>query len=423
MKNNEYKYFGPHGPLLLMIALPLLVLTLVKATEFYRDPNFTDKDLSLEKIWNSLIGEQIFNLPAFTSLVGWILIQGIFYKLLPGEEVLALPSNNSKSLPYTLNGLSSFLSTTFAIAAIYMLQGNILFLWVADNLWPLCKSGALLSLLLSIFVYVYSYRKNTTIIKSNDTKFFIYDFWMGRELNPRVFNVDLKHFFYTRVGLLGILFLSFCILIKHIDVINEVGNSQLFIFISLALYVSNSLYNESSLLTTSYVTKEGFGYMLCLESILIMPFLHTIQANYLITREVHMPTLSYYLIALLNLIGLYVMQSSNNQKEYFNRSLVSGNKMIEPSNYRIAKDGKPILFTGWWGLARHINYTGCMLMFLTISLLTKFSSIIPYTNCIYLMLVFIDRHRREESYCKNKKGSVWREYCRTVPWKFVPYIV
>lgn len=422
MKNNEYKYLGPHGPLFLILVLPVIVMGLIKALDLYRNYEHIDENLNFGEILKEMKEFPILTPSSLFAVLAWTVLQGMLYKYLPGEEALGLPVDNNEPLIYPINGVSSLIATILIITMSYILHGKQLFLWVADNIWQLCKASFCISLIFSSFIHCYSYRKNASIIKNNDTKFFIYDLWMGRELNPRLFGIDLKHFFYTRIGLMFTLFLSLSFFIKnyHLDCI--IGVPQLLILILQTLYVFVTLYSEQSLLSTSYATKEGLGYMLCLDSYLIMPFLYSIHQNYLITRPVYHSKLSIYVITLVNIIGLYLLQSSNNQKDYFHRSIIADKNTIEPKNYRIAKDGIPLLFTGWWGLARHINYFGYWLIMLSTTLLTNSYSLIPYSGLIFLTIILVHRQYLIEHNSKIKKGSIWREYNRVVPWRFVPYI-
>ena len=55
-------------------------------------------------------------------------------------------------------------------------------------------------------------------------------------------------------------------------------------------------------------------------------------------------------------------------------------------------DGKrhhtQLLVSGWWGICRHINYTGDLLLSLAYSLACGFDSFFPYFYIIYLTITY-----------------------------------
>lgn len=62
----------------------------------------------------------------------------------------------------------------------------------------------------------------------------------------------------------------------------------------------------------------------------------------------------------LKALGYLVFRGSNSQKDLFRR---------DPSHPRVAalrtlptERGTKLIISGWWGIARHINYTGDWLM-------------------------------------------------------------
>ncbi|HEY8431982.1 MAG TPA: hypothetical protein VIL20_26575, partial [Sandaracinaceae bacterium] len=81
-----------------------------------------------------------------------------------------------------------------------------------------------------------------------------------------------------------------------------------------------------------------------------------------------------------------------------------------------------LLVSGWWGLARHTNYLGDLMMALAWCLACGFSSIVPYFYFIYFAPLLINRERRDHALCKAKYGADWDEYCRRVPYRIIPYV-
>ena len=78
----------------------------------------------------------------------------------------------------------------------------------------------------------------------NTVGIFIYDFFMGRELNPRMGPIDLKFFCELRPGLIGWIMLDFSF-IAEVMVNGQFPSTALVLVTAFhALYVADALYHE-----------------------------------------------------------------------------------------------------------------------------------------------------------------------------------
>jgi len=84
--------------------------------------------------------------------------------------------------------------------------------------------------------------------------------------------------------------------------------------------------------------------------------------------------------------------------------------------------GSKLLITGWWGVARHINYLGDWLLFFASCLATGFSHIIPYFYAVYFAALLIHRESRDDHNCSKKYGKDWEKYRKIVPSRIIPYV-
>ena len=48
-----------------------------------------------------------------------------------------------------------------------------------------------------------------------------------------------------------------------------------------------------------------------------------------------------------------------------------------------------LLISGWWGIGRHLNYTGEIITYLSFSLCTGFNSLIPHLLPISLLILLV----------------------------------
>jgi delta14-sterol reductase/lamin-B receptor len=84
------------------------------------------------------------------------------------------------------------------------------------------------------------------------------------------------------------------------------------------------------------------------------------------------------------------------------------------------KRGTRLLVSGWWGLARKINYTGDWLVTLSWCLLCGFKSPVPYFQALYFAILLVHRAVRDDAECAKKYGDDWARYKQAVPYMFVP---
>jgi Delta14-sterol reductase len=87
------------------------------------------------------------------------------------------------------------------------------------------------------------------------------------------------------------------------------------------------------------------------------------------------------------------------------------------------KRGTRLIVSGWWGVARHINYFGDWVMGWAWCLPTLLESgIVPYFYVAYFGALLVHRDRRDEVACRAKYGSDWDKYCAQVPYRIVPLL-
>jgi len=79
-----------------------------------------------------------------------------------------------------------------------------------------------------------------------------------------------------------------------------------------------------------------------------------------------------------------------------------------------------LLTGGWWAYARKIHYTADLMMALSWGLITGVQSFIPYFYVTFFVFVLVHRVSRDMERCARKYGEDWEEYCRKVPYIFIP---
>ena len=85
------------------------------------------------------------------------------------------------------------------------------------------------------------------------------------------------------------------------------------------------------------------------------------------------------------------------------------------------KDSK-LLISGFWGLARHMNYDFEILLAFSWCLVGYNRGIWPFLYAIFLTILLVHRVFRDEEKCKVKYGEYWAEYCNIVKYRMLPRI-
>ncbi|KAI8968396.1 ergosterol biosynthesis ERG4/ERG24 [Mycotypha africana] len=423
-KTTHKEFGGVLGALAMIICLPILVLMFAYGCDriggynpfqrFYS--NFVigfnmEQIIDYLKKWHW--GAALFYLGIVTQLA-------VYSIAMPGEKVEGVPLRDGSRLKYKINAIAVL--QTFAFMAIMSLRGQgwFLFLWVRRHFGDIALFSIFFSFLVSVFVYARSFIGKKMLAIGGNTGNFIYDFMIGRELNPRIGNFDIKFFCELRPGLIMWLCLNITFAICQWVELGRLTYSMVLVNVFQAWYIFDALLNEASILTTMDITTDGFGFMLAFGNLCWVPMMYSLQARYLADHPVDLSTPYLVAIVVLQLIGYWIFRSANSQKDTFRKNpndpSVAGLQSIQ------TRAGTRLLTSGWWGKARHINYFGDWLMSVAWCLPCGFNSWIPYFYSIYFAILLIHRERRDDDKCRNKYGDDWNRYCSIVKYRIIPFI-
>lgn len=328
----------------------------------------------------------------------------------------------------------------------------------------------MLAAAISILVYVQSFSVRPgnsdlrELAQGGHTGNMFYDFWIGRELNPRatlplIGEVDIKGWLETRPGLTGWILLDLAFVAQQFRNHGYLSDSILFTCAVQTFYALYGQYNESRILTMMDMTTDGLGFMLTFGDIAWVPFLYSTQCRYLAVYPVHLGLPGLVSVSLLFALGLQIFRASNRQKSVFRTA--PDDPSVKGLSYIQTKRGTRLLTAGWWGLSRHINYFGDWLQAAPFSLPTGIAgyTILPagsalagslaesqelvtmldsrqvvqgaargwgmvftYLYVLYFAVLLVHRERRDDEACAEKYGEDWQKYKGIVKWRVLPYI-
>ncbi|XP_058076473.1 delta(14)-sterol reductase-like [Magnolia sinica] len=247
-------------------------------------------------------------------------------------------------------------------------------------------------------------------------------------------------FFFVRAGMMGWLLINLSVLAKNIQVGNMHRSTILYQLFSV-LYILDYFFYEEYMTSTWDIIAERLGFMLVFGDLVWIPFTFSVQGWWLLGNKVELTKAAVVANCLGFLIG-WLMRSGLDQMgtgsmiwtahvstRYRVFKGANKQKHVFKKNPKAHIWGKPpkviggkLLVSGYWGVARHCDYLGDLLLALSLSLPCGASSIVPYFYPLYLLILLIWRERRDEVRCAQKYKEDWKEYCKLVPWRILPYI-
>ena len=336
--------------------------------------------------------------------------------------------------------------------------------FIADNYLQLMTGNLLLAYTISVWVYLRSFSVKPgnpdlrELAKGGQTGNVIYDFYIGRELNPRVTlpffgEIDVKAWLEMRPGLTGWALLDCAFMAKQYRLHGYISDSILIVALVQSYYVLEGQYFESGILGMMDITSDGLGFMLTFGDIVWVPFLYSTQCRYLSVFPVHLGWTKIAAIASVFSVGLFIFRSANSQKNRFRTN--PDHRSVKNMPYIQTKRGTRLLTGGWWGKSRHINYFGDWLQSLPFCLptgiagyvilpagsaalagagaktlldgrvvtqlgATPWGMLFTYFYSAYFGFLLVHRERRDDNACAEKYGADWVKYKQQVKWRIIP---
>jgi len=316
----------------------------------------------------------------------------------------------------------------FGRAPLHLLYDYYTELAIASIIW--CT-------ILSIYLFLrthYHPPKSLLLAKGGQSGNWIYDFYIGRELNPTwgthkngSGSIDTnppfewKEFCELRPGLILWVVLNLSFLTVQQERLGYVSSSMLLVNAFQLFYVWDALYQEKAILTTMDITTDGFGFMLVFGDMAWVPFTYSLQARYLVDHDPGLGYIAILAILAVHMAGYAVFRGANSEKDAFRRD--PSHPSVSHLRYHPTERGTRLLISGWWGLARKINYTGDWIMGLSWCLVCGFGSVVPYFYAVYFAILLVHRSERDDHMCREKYGADWDKYRELVPYRFIPWVV
>jgi len=474
---HGYEFGGPIGAALISFGLPIGCYafaflcndvsgcpapSLLSPSKLFTPPSFSSQTpwehalgtLAHEVGWPGFSG--LISIEAVLGTLAWYALSLLLYVLLPAQEMEGTELRSGGRLKYRMNTFLTAATILVTCAAGTVVRGPDFPVWtfINRNYIQLLTCNIIIAYALGTFVYLKSFavkpgnKDKRELAAGGATGNIIYDWYIGRELNPRVTipfagEIDIKSWMELRPGMIGWIMLNLAFTAKQYKSYGYVTDSMLIVIVSQAWYVLDALWMEPAILTTMDITTDGFGFMLAFGDLVWVPFVYSISARYLSVHPVVLGPLYAAGIVAIQLGGYYVFRASNSEKNAFRTN--PNDPKVAHLEYIETAAGSKLLTSGWWGTARHINYLADWMMSwayclptlaagykLTPSIMypgTRLVSTdgmagtaipITYFFMLYFAILLIHREMRDEEKCRRKYGKDWERYCEKVRYRILP---
>jgi len=455
--SNHFEFGGSLGVSAMMIGFPLLMYYMWIGATYYDGKFPTPSDGESLVDFGKRMGRMVYT-GAFPSLKAWamywifFIFEGVCYLYLPGVWIKGkpLPHAGGKRLDYYCSGMWS-LYTTIAVAALLHFTGVFKLYEVIDNFGPLMSVAIISGFVVSFAAYFSAVYRGA---QHRMTGYPVYDFFMGAELNPRMFGIlDFKMFFEVRLPWYMLFLISLGTAARQYEQFGSVSGEVAFLVMAHFLYANACAKGEECIVPTWDMYYEKWGFMLIFWNMAGVPLSYCHCTIFLANHAPKVYHWNKYGLATLYVTYLFVYwvwDTANSQKNRFRQQERGGDftrKTFPQLPWQTVKNPKTIptdtgdslLADGWCelsythpnfpvfradprtdGYARKIHYTCDLFFALSWGLITGFRSPFPWFYPIFFTAMIIHRAVRDIQRCRSKYGKAWEEYERQVPYLFIP---
>ncbi|XP_042875454.1 delta(14)-sterol reductase LBR-like isoform X2 [Penaeus japonicus] len=357
--------------------------------------------------------EVYYDLRAVGIVIGFVLTQ-LLLCLIPIGRKVNLPNGAQ----IRCNGYISLLVSLAVVPLLMYLDYNVLIVYTLFR--QIMATSIALGVVITVALYIRAkYIPDDAKNPAGNTGVFLADLFSGRETCPAIRSLDLK-FCAFRIMATMWLMLNVIVVVKDLQIHLGQYSPTLLVACTLQIfYAVDLVWFEESLLTTFEYTKQGFGLFFSVGTFQ-SPFVLTIFTRIVLNHRTELEWYILSLVVALNLLGYTICRGSNSQKHAFRTN---------PSDPALAhleslptSAGTRLLVSGWWGVMRHPNYIGDLLVITSWALLCGFNYALPWVLLALDVLFMVARTYQVEEACRKKYGLAWNNYTDRVKYRLIPRV-
>lgn len=337
--------------------------------------------------------------------------------LLPARRVRGYvrDERTGRPLEYRLNGPLVFV-VTIGLWLVAGYGGIMPWEWLWTHRWSGAAGAFTLGIVASAIAVLTAPSRGGSLVN---------ELYLGRRANPCMFGgrTDTKMFLYV----LGATFLELNLLsfaAHHYLTFPDDPSPGVVLYVALfTWFICEYLIFERVHLYTYDLFAERVGLKLVWGCLFFYPYFYGVglwaAAD---LPNPHAPIWLLVLAALVFFAGWSLARGANMQKFHF--KLDPERTFLSRFRPEAISDGeRRVLCSGFWGVSRHVNYLGEILMATGLALsLGQPALLAPWLYPLYYVLLLVPRERDDDRRCAAKYGPLWDEYRRRVPWRIVPRV-
>jgi 7-dehydrocholesterol reductase len=368
----------------------------------------------------------------FGSATSWVMItifaaiELVLMRIIPGKLVQG-PETSKRHIPiYKENGVLCFVITLLlfylATHSFHLFSATMIY----DHFGEILGSLNTLSFIFCFILYIKGRLKPSTPDHSHSGNF-IFDYYWGTELYPRILGWDIKVFTNCRFGMMSWSLILISFAAKQAQLYG-LSNAMMVAVLLQLIYISKFYVWETGYMRSLDIMHDRAGFYICWGCMAWVPAIYTSPTLYLVNHPHHLSWLLAIVLALLGSLSIFINYSADAQRQKVRATkgqcYIWGKKprLIEADYLTLQGEKRKalLLVSGWWGLARHFHYFPEILAAFFWSVPALFDHFIPYFYLVFLTILLVDRSFRDDIRCIKKYGSAWKEYCEQVPYRIVP---
>ena len=373
----QFEFGGSLGVSLMMVGFPLLMYYMwIGATCYDGKLPLPADDESygdfLKRMCHLTYTDAFPSLKAWTMYWVFSLFEALCYIFLPGIYIKGkpLPHEGGRQLTYYCSAVWSFW-ITIAVAAALHISGLFKLYEIIDEFGPLMSVSIISGFAVSFIAYASAIYRGA---EHRMTGHLIYDFFMGAELNPRMFGIlDFKMFFEVRLPWYILFLISLATAARQYENYGFVSGEVGFLVLAHFLYANACSKGEECIVPTWDIYYEKWGFMLIFWNMSGVPLSYCHCTIYLANHkpeDYHWNWLPLTVLYVAYLIVYWVWDTCNSQKNRF-RARDNGHdltrrtfpqlpwQVVESPNTITSEKGDTILVDGWcmWPSTLHHSFS------------------------------------------------------------------
>ena len=355
------------------------------------------------------------SLTGFLAPIAVYAVVTILHLVLPARTVdgYVIDPATGRPIRYRLNGLAVFV-VTIGLWALACWRGWLAWDFFWTTRWEGLIGACILGLLFTLALVLPAPRIGKGLLA---------ELYLGRLANPQWLGgrIDAKMWLYL-VGatMLGLNIYGFAM--HHRLTYPDDPSPGVALYVGLfSFFLCEYLFFERVHLYTYDFVAENVGFKLGWGCLVFYPYFYSVGLwSTAALPNPHTPAWALVGAGALFFCGWSLARGANMQKYAFKRD--PGATFLGLIKPEVLADGdRRLLVNGFWGVSRHVNYLGEILMATGLALSLGYPTHIgPWLYPLFYVGLLVPRQIDDDRRCAEKYGALWAAYVKTVRWRIVP---